>query len=161
MPAVRKRWSEQYGKDPDQADVDRMFADYIPLQLECLKRYTTLIPGCAEAVNTLRQDFKLKIGSTTGRYSYCCQKCQRVHPFPSNSRAPINITISKHTHDGACTTEGELVIQYHHVGTIQCFSRAFSMTGQSPRLKKCVIVRKPCMKTFNKIGLLYMLREQN
>ena len=69
MPAVRKRWMEQYGKNPDQGDVDRMFADYVPMQIEVLRRYTTLIPGCAQAINSLRQDFKMKIGSTTGRQS--------------------------------------------------------------------------------------------
>ena len=47
-------------------DVDRMFKDFVPMQLGCLKKYTDLIPGTAETVKTLRSEFGLKIGSTTG-----------------------------------------------------------------------------------------------
>ena len=36
------------------------------MQLDCLRQYTDLIPGCAEAIQTLRKDFNMKIGSTTG-----------------------------------------------------------------------------------------------
>ena len=35
-------------------------------QLDVLGNYTTLIPGCAHAVDTLKQTFGLKIGTTTG-----------------------------------------------------------------------------------------------
>lgn len=47
-------------------DVDNMFKDFVPMQLGCLRKYTGLIPGAAETVNTLRSEFGLKIGSTTG-----------------------------------------------------------------------------------------------
>ena len=66
IPEVRQRWVEQYGREPNQGDVDNMFADFIPMQLECLEKYTTLIPGTVESVNTLRSEFGLKIGHTTG-----------------------------------------------------------------------------------------------
>ena len=66
IPAVRQRWFEQYGRLPNQGDVDNMFKDFVPMQLDCLRLYTGLIPGCAESVNTLKTEFKLKIGSTTG-----------------------------------------------------------------------------------------------
>ncbi|XP_033728738.1 phosphonoacetaldehyde hydrolase-like [Pecten maximus] len=63
---VRKRWFDVYGKFPDQGDVDNMFKDFVPMQLACLKKYTTLIPGTAEACKTLKNEFGVKIGSTTG-----------------------------------------------------------------------------------------------
>ena len=58
---MRERWREVYGKDPDQGDVDNMFKDYVPMQLACLRKYTALIPGCAQAINTLKTDFKVSI----------------------------------------------------------------------------------------------------
>ena len=63
---VRKRWKDVYGRDPNQGDVDNMFADFVPMQLSCLRKYTDLIPGTTESVNTLKKEFKCKIGSTTG-----------------------------------------------------------------------------------------------
>ena len=47
-------------------DVDNMFKDFVPMQLACLRKYTDLIPGTKKTVDTLRSDFGLKIGSTTG-----------------------------------------------------------------------------------------------
>ena len=37
-----------------------------PHSLQVLTKYATLIPGCAETINTLRSEFGVKIGSTTG-----------------------------------------------------------------------------------------------
>ncbi len=65
MPEIRDRWKGIHGSDPDQGDVDRMFADFVPLQLDCLRQYTALLPGVAEAVQKL-QKAGVKIGSTTG-----------------------------------------------------------------------------------------------
>jgi len=66
IPEVRKRWTEAHGKPPTQADVDAMFSAFVPLQLECLKQYTTLIPGTVETVELLKKGYNIKIGSTTG-----------------------------------------------------------------------------------------------
>lgn len=63
---MAQRWKEVYGREPNQGDVDNMFADFVPMQLACLRQYTDLLPGCAESVNILKNEFNLKIGSTTG-----------------------------------------------------------------------------------------------
>jgi phosphonoacetaldehyde hydrolase len=65
MPEIRARWKSVHGRDPDQSDVDRMFADFVPIQLSCLRQYTDLLPGVAEAVRELQKQ-GIKIGSTTG-----------------------------------------------------------------------------------------------
>ena len=62
---IKERWKNIHGKYPDQSDVDRMFADFVPLQLDCLRKYTTLLPGVAEVTQRLQKQ-GIKIGSTTG-----------------------------------------------------------------------------------------------
>jgi phosphonoacetaldehyde hydrolase len=65
LDGVRRRWQERHGRPPSEADVDRMFADFVPLQLACLSEYSALIPGALEAVEAMRAR-GMKIGSTTG-----------------------------------------------------------------------------------------------
>ena len=64
-PEIRDRWTEIKGKAPDQGDVDAMFEDFVPMQLECLRNYTALLPGVAEVCQKLQKQ-GIKIGSTTG-----------------------------------------------------------------------------------------------
>ncbi|HXX82411.1 MAG TPA: phosphonoacetaldehyde hydrolase [Casimicrobiaceae bacterium] len=65
LESVRRRWQDAHGRAPNEADVDAMFADFVPLQLACLSQYSTLIPGTLEVVAELRRR-GAKIGSTTG-----------------------------------------------------------------------------------------------
>ncbi len=65
VPEIRERWKAVHGEDPDQGAVDRMFADFVPMQLDCLKEYTGLLPGVVETVRELQKQ-GIKIGSTTG-----------------------------------------------------------------------------------------------
>ncbi len=62
---VAKAWEATHGARPTEKDVEAMFEDFIPLQLECLADYSDLIPGTIEAVDAFRER-DLKIGSTTG-----------------------------------------------------------------------------------------------
>jgi phosphonoacetaldehyde hydrolase len=63
--AVAARWEQKHGRKPSEADVEAMFKDFVPLQLQCLAQYADLIPGTLEAVAEFRRR-GLKIGSTTG-----------------------------------------------------------------------------------------------
>jgi len=65
-PAVIKRWTDIKGKPPAPSDVDVLFKDFVPMQMGCLDKYSTIIPGVVETVNILRNEYKCKIGSTTG-----------------------------------------------------------------------------------------------
>jgi len=66
IPEVQERWRKIKGRPSTSQDVDDLFKDFVPMQLACLSKYTTLIPGCVEAVNRLKSEFNLVIGSTTG-----------------------------------------------------------------------------------------------
>jgi phosphonoacetaldehyde hydrolase len=65
LDSVRARWREKHGRAPSEADVERMFEEFVPLQLKCLSDYSQLIPGTLETVKAIRQR-GCKIGSTTG-----------------------------------------------------------------------------------------------
>ncbi len=64
-PVIRERWKDIKGSYPDQSDVDAMFADFVPMQLDCLRNYTDLLPGVAEVVQRVQKQ-GIKIGSSTG-----------------------------------------------------------------------------------------------
>jgi phosphonoacetaldehyde hydrolase len=68
LDSVRRRWEEAHGRAASDADVDAMFADFVPLQLACLSQYSKLIPGTLEVVAELRRR-GAKVGSTTGYLS--------------------------------------------------------------------------------------------
>jgi phosphonoacetaldehyde hydrolase len=65
LDSVRRRWQEKHGRAPTDDDVGAMFKDFVPLQLECLSKYSKLIPGTLDVVRQLRAR-NIKIGSTTG-----------------------------------------------------------------------------------------------
>jgi phosphonoacetaldehyde hydrolase len=65
LPRIRDAWSQSHGSTPGTADVDQMYAEFIPLQFSCLADYSSVIPGVPEAVEGFRQR-GLAIGSTTG-----------------------------------------------------------------------------------------------
>jgi len=65
LDTVRRRWQEKHGRLPTDDDVERMFKEFVPLQLQCLSDYSRLIPGTLTIVKALRRR-GYKIGSTTG-----------------------------------------------------------------------------------------------
>ena len=65
IEAVNERWQAAHNRPPNEDDIESMFQEFIPLQLDCLAEYADLIPGTLEAVADFRRR-GLKIGSTTG-----------------------------------------------------------------------------------------------
>src|SRR5262245_40811655 len=55
LDTVRARWKEKYDRLPGESDIDRMYAEFIPLQLKCLSDFSDLIPGTKETVTALRR----------------------------------------------------------------------------------------------------------
>jgi len=62
---VGRRWEALHGRKPNEGDIETMYREFIPLQLECLADYADLIPGTLQAAAEFRRR-GLKIGSTTG-----------------------------------------------------------------------------------------------
>lgn len=64
-PVIRERWKKVHNKYPDQADVDKMFEEFVPAQVACLPKYTDLLPGVADVTQRLQKQ-GVKIGVSTG-----------------------------------------------------------------------------------------------
>ncbi|QLG86835.1 phosphonoacetaldehyde hydrolase [Chitinibacter bivalviorum] len=65
MPSVAARWQAQFGAAMNDADVDRIYALFMPMQIEHVGRFSLPIRGAIETITQLRQR-GLKIGSCTG-----------------------------------------------------------------------------------------------
>jgi len=65
LPEVDHRWQEVHEQPCRPEDVDAMFAEFVPLQIECLAEYAGVIPGTLDAVKEFH-NLGMKIGSTTG-----------------------------------------------------------------------------------------------
>jgi phosphonoacetaldehyde hydrolase len=64
-PAVSASWAEVHGAAPTRDDLDRLYREFTPLQMEVLPRHCDVIPGVPEVVRQLRAR-GIGIASTTG-----------------------------------------------------------------------------------------------
>jgi len=67
MPEVVARWKTARGELWDDADVDRMYHEFMPIQLRKLREFDRLIPETLECVRELRNR-GIKIGTSTGYF---------------------------------------------------------------------------------------------
>jgi hypothetical protein len=65
LPEVTEQWTRINGASPGPQDLDQLFSEFAPLQMQCLGDYSRLIPGAAAVAAELRSN-GLKIGGTTG-----------------------------------------------------------------------------------------------
>lgn len=62
---VRARWKSAHGKLPDEATLDTLYHEFIPLQIEVLKQHCEVLPGVAEMTAELKRR-GIRFASTTG-----------------------------------------------------------------------------------------------
>jgi len=65
VPRVAAAWAHVHGGLSTHADIDAMYAEFVPLQIDCLKDYATLITGTHRAAESFAHRGML-IGSTSG-----------------------------------------------------------------------------------------------
>jgi phosphonoacetaldehyde hydrolase len=65
IPRVHHEWLQAAGKAPEEGDVERLFAEFQPLQMEILQAHAEVIAGVLEVAEKLRS-LGLKLGSSTG-----------------------------------------------------------------------------------------------
>lgn len=76
LPSVRTRWKEHYGTEPGDEDIDRLYAEFIPMQVASLPHYADLIPGVLDTIGALRQR-GLRIGANSGYNREMLDVCLR------------------------------------------------------------------------------------
>lgn len=66
MPEIAEQWRAGHnGTDWGESDIDALYEEFIPLQLQVLPDYGDLIPGVAELMAWSRQQ-QIAVGATTG-----------------------------------------------------------------------------------------------
>ncbi|OCA89131.1 phosphonoacetaldehyde hydrolase [Bacillus wudalianchiensis] len=65
MPRISRLWRDMYGREPEERDINALYADFEPMLFSILPAYSNPIPGAVELVERLR-NAGIKIGSTTG-----------------------------------------------------------------------------------------------
>ncbi len=65
LPRVSAAWQDKHGGAPGEADIDRVYDVFVPMNIAVVSDFATLIDGAAEAARRVRAR-GLKIGSTTG-----------------------------------------------------------------------------------------------
>lgn len=71
-PDISNKWSEVYNRPFNKTDITNIYNDFIPLQLDCLAKYSNLIPGTENSLNKLKKKYDLSIGITTGFNQEMC-----------------------------------------------------------------------------------------
>ena len=82
MPAVRSRWVEKFGQEPTEQDVDRMYAKFVPKNIEALEKHADVITNVPQTVEELR-DRGIKIGSSTGFVRPILDKLMVSQSYPT------------------------------------------------------------------------------
>jgi phosphonoacetaldehyde hydrolase len=65
LPRVAAAWQQVHGQAPAEADIDHLYAEFLPLQKATLAQHADVIPGVPEVIAECRRR-GLRIGSTTG-----------------------------------------------------------------------------------------------
>lgn len=65
MSDVSQAWLQRHGRGFQDADIESLYQQFLPMQKEILKEYSRLIPGAKEAVDQCRA-LGLRVGSSTG-----------------------------------------------------------------------------------------------
>ena len=65
LPRIAAAWRDRYGESPDEAVIDRLYREFVPLQVAAIRDSAQLIPRCREVVAALRGR-GVRIGANTG-----------------------------------------------------------------------------------------------
>jgi phosphonoacetaldehyde hydrolase len=96
-PRLAAEWQRVHGAAPTEADVDRVYAVFVPMNEAVVADYAQLVPGAREAVERLRA-MGLGIGSTTG---YTRSIMERVLPVAAaQGYAPDNLVCADDLPEG-------------------------------------------------------------
>ncbi len=65
LEAVRERWRTAHGRPPSEEDVDVLYEEFLPLQVESVVSHAALVPGTTRTVALCRER-GIRVGSSSG-----------------------------------------------------------------------------------------------
>jgi len=94
IPRVREAWIAMHGAAPAEYAVEKLYAKFIPSQIQVLVNHSCLIPGVADAVMRMRAR-GLKIGTTTGynraMLDYLLERAAEQNFVPDSALCPDDV----------------------------------------------------------------------
>jgi phosphonoacetaldehyde hydrolase len=73
QPAIARRWREVHSRDATEADLDSVYAAFVPMQLAVVEGYSEPIAGLPDAVADLRRR-GVRTGGTTGYFREAAER---------------------------------------------------------------------------------------
>lgn len=73
VPEVAGRWRAVHGRDWTEADIDRLYHEFMPVQLQTIAAHNQLIPGVVECVAELTRR-SIKTAGTTGYFREAAER---------------------------------------------------------------------------------------
>jgi len=96
-PRLSAEWARVHGAAPTAADVDRVYAVFVPMNEKVVADYATLVPGALDTLGWLEAR-GIKVGSTTG---YTRSIMERVAPVAAaQGYAPLNMVCADDLPEG-------------------------------------------------------------
>ena len=96
-PSIRSQWEARHGRAPTEADVDEVYAVFVPMNEEVVAQYAVLVPGAKATFDWLKAR-GMKVGSTTG---YVRSIMERVLPVAAEQGyAPDNLVCADDLAEG-------------------------------------------------------------
>jgi phosphonoacetaldehyde hydrolase len=83
IPTVLRSFQSAYGREPEAADVDKLYEIYVPAQLKAIQRFGELIDGAAASSAFLRER-GIAVATTTGYFRSAAERlleCARRQGF--------------------------------------------------------------------------------
>ncbi len=96
-PRLAAEWARVHGAAPTRADVDRVYAVFVPMNEAVVADYATLVPGAKDTLDWLAAR-NIKVGSTTG---YTRSIMERVAPVAAaQGYTPLNMVCADDLPEG-------------------------------------------------------------
>jgi phosphonoacetaldehyde hydrolase len=73
VPEVARCWREANGRDWDEQDLEKLYLDFMPLQLAVIDQHSRLVSGLEPCISGLRRQGN-KIGATTGYFRAAAER---------------------------------------------------------------------------------------
>ena len=73
LPAVAEQWRQVHGQDWNEQDLESLYHEFLPWQVQAIDSHSRLVPGLLDCVAELRRR-SIRIGATTGYFRQAAER---------------------------------------------------------------------------------------